>query len=67
MLAAGLHSEKTQIIHYLQNRANHLHNDCEKLGEPSPTSTEDIQKFPMILLARLILKGLDKHKMELKF
>lgn len=67
MLAAELHPKEAQHIHYPQNQANHLHNKCEKLGESSPIAIEEIQKIPMILMARLIWKGLGKHKMELKF
>lgn len=58
---------KSKVFIASKNRANHLHNECERLGESSPISIEEIQRFPIILMARLILKGLDKHKMELKY
>lgn len=37
-------------------QANHMLNECERLGGTDPISTEEIQNFPMVLMVRLILK-----------
>lgn len=75
-LAVGLFFRNSQV-NYIprkpkafitsKNQASHLCNEGEKLGESSPISTEKIQRFSTILTAKLILKGLDKHKIEFKF